>query len=228
METLGERIARLRKAAGHSQSALAALCGWENGQARIGNYERNTREPNISDLRQIASALSVSLMTLIEGEELNRIAESTTPYGYAPTTLDYALIPQHSAQGSAGNGQMNDHVEVVGGLVFKRAWLKRMNLREHNLQVIYVQGHSMEPTVCDSDVVLIDHSQTTPQDGRIYLLRKHDSELIIKRLIQTMTGGWIIRSDNDDKRTFPDQPISDSEIDQVQIIARVVWHGGAL
>lgn len=228
METLGERIARLRKAAGHSQTALASLCGWENGQARIGNYERDTREPNISDLRQIANALSVSLMTLIEGENQNQVNESSAPYGHSPSTLDYALIPQHSAHGSAGNGQFNDHAEVIGGLVFKRAWLKRMNLREQNLQVIYVQGHSMEPTISDADVVLIDQSQTTPHDGRIYLIRKHDGELIIKRLIQTMTGGWIIRSDNDDKRSYPDQPITDSEIDQVQIIARVVWHGGAL
>lgn len=103
-----------------------------------------------------------------------------------------------------------------------------MNLRERNLHVIYVQGHSMEPTVCDGDVVLLDESQTQARDRRIYALRKPDGELIIKRLIQSLTGGWIIRSDNEDKRAYPDQPVSDADLEQLCIVGRVVWHGGAL
>ena len=123
---------------------------------------------------------------------------------------------------------MNDHVEVKGGLVFKRAWLTRMSLKERNLHVIYVEGHSMEPTISDGDVLLFDESQTAPKDGRIYVLCKPDGQLIIKRLIQSITGGWIIRSDNEDKRTYPDQPVADSEIEHVSIVGRAVWHGGAL
>lgn len=228
METLGTRISNLRKAQGLSQAALGLLCGWENGQARVGNYERGTREPSIGDLRLIASALGVTLMSIIDDENTHSIAESKGHYGHTPAIHDYALIPQYSVQGAAGNGQINDHVEITGGLVFKRAWLARMHLREQNLHVIYVCGHSMEPTVSDADVVLIDQSQTTPRDGRIFVIRKPDGELIIKRLIQSITGGWLIRSDNDDKRTYPDQPISETDIDQLQIVGRVVWHGGAL
>ena len=86
----------------------------------------------------------------------------------------------------------------------------------------------MEPTICDGDVVLLDESQTTPRDSRIFAILKGNGELIIKRLIQPVTGGWVIRSDNDDKRIYPDHPISDSEIDSLKIVGRVVWHGGAL
>ena len=228
METLGQRIARLRHRRSLSQIALGALCGWENGQARIGNYERDQREPNITDLRSLAGALGVTLMELIEGDNYDSAKVQEDQHEYSPATHDYALIPQYSASGAAGNGYTNDHVEVKGGLVFKRAWLSRMALRERNLHVIYVQGHSMEPTICDADVVLIDQSQSEPRDGRVYAIRKPNGELIIKRLIQSITGGWIIRSDNDDKRAYPDQPISESDIDQLQIIGRVVWHGGAL
>lgn len=227
METLGKRISRLRRALGLSQTALADACGWDNGQARIGNYERDKREPSLSDLRTLSNALGTSLADLIEGST-GEVAEESEAYGYSPGAQDYALVPQYTASGAAGNGQMNDHVEVKGGLVFKRAWLSRMGLRERNLHVIYVQGHSMEPTVCDGDVVLLDESQTTPRDGRIFAILKGDGELIIKRLIQSLTGGWLIRSDNEDKRAYPDQPISDSDIDQLQIVGRVVWHGGAL
>ncbi|MBN1079808.1 hypothetical protein JNO13_02730 [Pseudomonas sp. 1079] len=57
---------------------------------------------------------------------------------------------------------------------------------------------------------------------------KPDGELIIKRLAQSMTGGWIIRSDNEDKRQYPDEAASDNEIGHLKIVGRIVWHGGAL
>lgn len=228
METLGKRIARLRRLKKLSQASLGELCGWEKGQARIGNYERDQREPSLTDLRLLAKSLGVSLTELIEGKPTSSVEEEVSPYGYTPSVQDYALIPQYTALCSAGDGQLNDHVEVKGGLVFKRAWLSRMSLREHNLHVIYAQGQSMEPTIFDGDVVLLDHSQTEPKDGRIYVIRKPGGELIIKRLIQAITGGWIIRSDNDDKRAFPDQPISTTDIEHIQIVGRAVWHGGAL
>lgn len=226
METLGQRIARIRRTRDLSQTELANQCGWENGQARIGNYERDKREPSLSDLRNLATALRVTLMDLVEGNNDGAVSEETGTY--SPSAQDYALIPQYTAQGAAGNGHYNDHVEITGGLVFKRAWLARMSLRERHLHVIYVSGHSMEPTISDSDVVLVDESQTTPKDGRIYAIRKPDGELIIKRLVQTVTGGWLIRSDNDDKRSYPDQPVSETEIENIHIVGRIVWHGGAL
>ena len=68
METLGKRIARLRKAKNLSQTELATACGWENGQARVGNYELDKREPTLSNLRTIADALGTTLMHLVEGD----------------------------------------------------------------------------------------------------------------------------------------------------------------
>lgn len=226
METLGSRIKNRRLALGLSQKTLGEHCGWDNGQARIGNYEKDKREPTLSDLRLIASALGVTLMELVESG--NRIAERGTAYGHSPSDDEYAMVPQYTAKASAGNGQFNDHVEVNGGLVFKRAWLARLGLRERTLHVIYVHGCSMEPTISDGDVVLIDESQIEPKDGRIYAILKADGEVIIKRLVESFTGGWLVRSDNADKRAFPDQPVSDSDIEHIQIIGRVVWHGGAL
>ena len=50
---LGERIKTARKAAGLTQAALAALCGWDP-PSRLGNYEQGIREPSLADLRLIA------------------------------------------------------------------------------------------------------------------------------------------------------------------------------
>ena len=65
--TLGARIREARQARGASQAALSELCGWENGQGRIGNYERNEREPSLSDIRRIAEQTGVRLEWLLTG-----------------------------------------------------------------------------------------------------------------------------------------------------------------
>lgn len=58
--TLGERIRTARQAAGFtSQLALAQACGWDSA-SRIGNYEQDTREPSLADLRLIAEATKAS------------------------------------------------------------------------------------------------------------------------------------------------------------------------
>ena len=145
----------------------------------------------------------------------------------APSEKDYALIPQYTAKGSAGNGHLNEHVEVKGGLAFKRDWLARLGVKEHRCSVIYAQGVSMEPTLGDGEVVLLDHDDTEPRDGKIYLLQRGDGELIIKRLVKQMSG-WAIRSDNEDKRRFPDEAISADSLSSIQIVGRVVWRGGGL
>lgn len=145
----------------------------------------------------------------------------------SPSTDDYASIPQYTARGSAGNGHLNDHVEVKGGLAFKREWLSRLGVKENRCSVIYAQGSSMEPSIFDDEVVLINHDETTPRDGKVYLIRRPDGEIIIKRLVRTMNG-WLIRSDNDDKRRFPDEIIDSNDLLQVEIIGRVVWRGGGM
>jgi phage repressor protein C with HTH and peptisase S24 domain len=216
--TLGQRIAHFRNKAGLTQEQLAAACGWES-KSRIGNYERDTREPSLEDLRAIASALGITLFDLVSDD-----VPTTGPSAVS----DHALIPQYTAKGSAGNGHSNEHVEVRGGLMFKRDWLRRMGLKDPNLRVIYTTGSSMYPTLCDGDAVLLDLSQTAPADGRIYALLTPEGELIIKRLVRTIAGTWLIRSDNEDKRLYPDQVASDTEVGHLLILGRIVWHGGAV
>lgn len=167
----------------------------------------------------MAKVLGISLSELI-GDD------TTTPL--SPSTEDYALIPQYDAQASAGSGILREHVEIKGGLVFKRDWLSRAGLKERNLHVIYADGMSMEPTINNGDVLLVDTSQIEPKSRCVYAIRRPDNSISVKRLIRSTTSGWLIRSDNEDKRKYPDEIATDSEIGELSIIGRVVWHGGAL
>lgn len=144
-----------------------------------------------------------------------------------PSEDDYAVIEQFTAKCAAGKGYLNDHVEVKGGMAFKRSWLERMGLNPEHCSVLETSGQSMEPSINDGEIVLINHHDISLKDGKIYLLRRYDGEIIIKRLVKSMSG-WLIRSDNADKMKYPDETISNSEIEQIEIIGRVVWHGGAL
>lgn len=223
MNTLPIRLKALReqRTPKLSQRALGEACGWDSksAQARIGNYENGSREPNLSDLEKLARALNTSIAYLVGESDTPRTGEESGAY---------TVIPQYTAKGSAGPGYENDHVEVKGGLVFKRDWLKRMGLKAENLRVIYASGTSMEPTIADGDVLLIDESQTNPANGKIYAISRPDGDISIKRLIRQLTGGWLIRSDNANKAAYPDEPATDSEIGHISVIGRVVWHGGAL
>lgn len=226
MNTLGSRIKSLREALRPttSQRALGEMCGWEGpgAQARIGNYEKNIREPSIADLRRLAAALGTTVAYLVgEVDERGRGTVAEAPAGYA-------VIPQYTAIGSAGAGYDNGHVEIKGGLVFKQDWLKRMGLKVDDLSAFYAEGMSMYPTIADGDVLLLDRSAQQPVSGKIYALCRPNGDISIKRLIQTHTQGWIIRSDNPDKVTYADEPATDTEIGHLQIEGRIVWHAGTL
>ena len=214
---ISQRIAHAIRHSIKKPKELAAMTGLS--AARISQLGNGDGSIKAEHLYQLAQGTGFSPEWIATGHGPKRLSEQPG---------DFAIIPQYTARGSAGNGHMNDHVEVKGGLVFKKDWLQRMALKEEHLSVIYCQGNSMEPTLADADVLLIDESQCAPQSRKIYAIRRPDGEISIKRLIHTMTQGWIIRSDNPDKACYPDEPASDSSIGHLAIIGRVVWHGGAL
>ena len=66
-ETLGDRIARLRRALGWNQSDLAARVGCKPSQ--ISKYERNAYEPRLATLTRLAAVFGTSTDYLLTGRE---------------------------------------------------------------------------------------------------------------------------------------------------------------
>lgn len=140
----------------------------------------------------------------------------------------YTGVLQLTARGSTGDGDDNPHVEIRGVMAFKSSWLRANNLNQRHLDVIYANGHSMEPTINDGDVLLVDESKIEPKDGQIFAMQSATKGTIVKRLVKSDIEGWIIRSDNSDKARYGDEVLRDGEINEVRIIGRVVWRGGML
>lgn len=157
-------------------------------------------------------------------------ANSPFPVGGDAEAVEdkYAHVPQYSAKAAAGIGHENPHVESLATLAFKRDWLRTKGVKAETLIVIYADGDSMWPTINDHDVLLLDTSKTEPVDGQVFVLTSADKGSIVKRLVKTPLGGWILRSDNDDCDDYADIVLARSELNEHRIIGKVIWRGGDL
>ncbi|MEQ6329222.1 S24 family peptidase [Pseudomonas chengduensis] len=217
-----ERIARAVSLSGKKKGEIASLCGVAPSSVTqwISGESKGLKPENLFALAK-ATGFNAMWLAIGQGDERDEEAHS-------PAQDAYALIPQYSAKGDCGDGYLNDHVEIKGGLAFKRDWLKRMGAKPENLFVIYAEGASMEPYIFDGDVVLFDWSDTNPRDRQAYAIRRPDGGISIKRINQLLSGAWVIRSDNPDKAAYPDEPVTESVLHDMPILGRVIWRGGAM
>lgn len=215
----GVRLAKIAKV------TPKACSKWLNGESMPGGAK----------MLALASALSVRLEWLEYGRgEMRETTVSPSEERVPPRSFDladdksYTGVLQLTARGSTGNGEDNSHVEIRGVMAFKSEWLRANHLNQRHLDVIYANGHSMEPTINDGDVLLIDESKIEPKDGQIFAMQSASKGTIVKRLVKSDFDGWIIRSDNPDKARYGDETLRDGEINEIRIIGRVVWRGGML
>ncbi len=93
MNTLGSRIKHYRELRKISQRELALACGWAS-QSRIGNYEKDTREPSLDDVKAIAAVLKIAPEHLLLGRPQNDSGMQNFQAALQPTreVKEYPLI----------------------------------------------------------------------------------------------------------------------------------------
>ena len=135
---------------------------------------------------------------------------------------DLIEIPLLDVRASAGHGAMTEVEARHARFGFDEKWLKQLTAsRPASLSVIRVEGDSMEPTLSDSDEVMVDLSDTGQRlrDG-IYVIRSDDA-LVVKRVALGPQGRQIsIVSDN---QAYPSW--HDVDRRSIHIIGRVLWFG---
>jgi transcriptional regulator with XRE-family HTH domain len=228
-----------------NQSEVGAKCGWNSPQSTVSQYLNGKVALNLDALVKLAEVLEIEpweisptlaggIKRVTGGASIaaGGVSTANTPFPVGGDTEaaedKYAHIPQYSAKAAAGLGHENPHVESIATLAFKLDWLRTKGVKADNLVVIYAEGESMWPTINDHDVLLVDKSKIEPANGHVFVLSSTDKGAIVKRLIQSPLGGWIIRSDNEDKQEFGDLMLSRSDVNEHRIIGRVIWRGGDL
>lgn len=135
---------------------------------------------------------------------------------------DFILVPRYDVNASAGPGAALYSEQIVDHLAFKRKWIKDMGLQEGSLALVTAKGDSMEPTIRDGSLLLVDMREGFPKSDGVYILR-FNSDLVAKR-IQILVGGDIkIKSDNP---RYEEQHLTHHQAEiSLKVVGKVVWGG---
>jgi phage repressor protein C with HTH and peptisase S24 domain len=139
--------------------------------------------------------------------------------GHAPS--DFALVPRLDIQASAGNGRIAIHEEPLEYLAFQADWLRRRGVNPDAARILTARGDSMEETIRDGDVLLVDTSVNRIRDNSIYVVVYGDM-VLVKRIHGRMNGSLQLISDNP---RYPAEEVSAGEVDHLNIAGRVMWFG---
>lgn len=86
-------------------------------------------------------------------------------------------------------------------IFFRADWMRERGFKPAALLAHKVRGHSMEPSLFDGDLVVINIADTEPKDGEVFAVN-YEGEAVIKRLVRD-AGSWWLTSDNPDQRRYP-------------------------
>ncbi len=210
-EALGSRLRAMR--GGRGRGEVAAYLGRHANT--IAKFERGDAVPDAWELVRLSRLYETPLERLLDvGAEL--------PASIDTSSREFVLVPEYGVRASAGLGAFVGSEDIVGRFAFRRSWLDARGIRAESLAVVSAEGDSMEPTVRDSDILLVDTSVQTVRADGIYLIEK-SGELRCKRL-QTLVGGGVkIRSDNPKYET---EEVSADHAELLRVVAKVIWIGG--
>ncbi|MDQ2762678.1 MAG: helix-turn-helix domain-containing protein [Pseudomonadota bacterium] len=215
---LGDRLAERMKARGVSQAGLARAVGVS--QPTISAiFNGDTRRPK--HLREIAIELETTEAWLLgETDDPDYGAISSNDRDALAEKLGLWLVPEMEMNLAMGSGSFMDVLEQRGVRAFDREWLR--GISAGNVGKLFVaqgDGDSMEPTLRDGDVVLIDGSQQAiDRPERIWAI-SYGGLGMIKRVRSLPDGRHELMSDNQSVR-----PIVASQ-GELHILGRVIWIG---
>lgn len=215
---MGERLAARMKELGMSQSALARAIGVSQPTISAifnGGVQRTKH------LRDIAIHLDTTEAWLLgETDDPNEGALRSTDKQAIAEKLGLWLVPEMEMSFAMGSGSFLEVFEQRGNRAFDREWLRTVSAG--NLDKLFVaqgDGDSMEPTLRDGDIVLIDGSQRViDRPDRIWAVT-YGGLGMIKRVRRLPGGTFELMSDNASVR-----PIAANE-DEMHVVGRVVWIG---
>lgn len=135
---------------------------------------------------------------------------------------DNDLVPIYNVSASAGYGALvSDHEEIVDRLSFPPGYLRKItSSHPKNLAIIGVKGKSMEPTLSDDDIVMVDISKTDLSYDGLFVVRDGGDSLLVKRISRGSRRGTVVLvSDN------PQYPNQERAFEEIDVVGKVIWKG---
>lgn len=212
-----KQIERWMVAQGFNRRSLALSAGMNHTAVRD-ILSGKTSNPRSDTVDRLAAALGIDTVTLLtslpEDAGIMRVGLDKE----APD--ESALVPVYDVQASAGHGAFVEYEAQAYGLAFPPDYLGKLTRSSpKNLAIISVKGESMEPTLLDDDIVLLDMSKLSLGFDGLFVL-SFDETLHVKRVGRSARPGHItIISDH------PKYPAIERAISDTKVVGKVLWYG---
>lgn len=189
--------------------------------------------PGVDKVVAIAEAKEVSLDWLARGvgpmkldlqEDAPASGGGMLMIPQAGSAEGFALVPRLDIQASAGNGRVALSEEPLEYLAFQAAWLRGRGINPASARILTARGDSMEETIRDGDVLLVDTSIDRVRDNSIYVVILGDM-VLVKRIHGRINGSLQLISDNP---RYPAEEVPKGEVDQLHVAGRVAWYGRSI
>lgn len=138
---------------------------------------------------------------------------------------DFRLIPRLEVTAAAGPGSIVEYEQPVEMLAFRADWLRSRGINPLTAHVLTARGDSMEPTIRDGDILLVDSSIDRVMDNAIYVLF-YAGRTLVKRVQLRLDGSVVLKSDNKD--IFDDEAVPAAEVAGLNVAGRVMWYGRSI
>ena len=196
-----------------------------------GKWLKGEAIPETSKLPLLASFLGVSTEWLMNGSgsPVNnggiRIAPIEFRSGESkPTNVRIPIYKDIKA--SCGAGIENFLEDISEYLDIDPYILKIMGIqtKPENLRIIYSAEYSMYPTVAPDSPLFVDISDKDPnalKNGDVYVFT-HNHELRMQRIFVSYVSNTVrLSSDNPDKNRYPDEFITNEQLNEINFVGRL-------
>lgn len=214
-------LAAWRKHRNLSQDDLAEAIG--TTKSMYGKLERGERTLDTDWLAKLGRALKCEPYEILASSPGDTPTSTPSIGSLEDFAAEHglALIEEVDLALGMGATYLDDaNPEVLGIVPFRSDWLAGLyDGPVERLKVVRGKGDSMQPTILDGDIVLVDtaHRRIDDQD-RIWALAYGELG-VIRRVRVTPRGTWMLMPDNQVVR--PDE-VTDGE---AAVIGRVIWIG---
>lgn len=168
--SIKERIRALLK----GRTTREAAKDWDIPLSTLGTYLSRGTMPSLDKAFNIANREGVSLEWLVTG--------TNEQPNLTPINRDIVEVFQYDFKASAGAGCLVVSENPVAKFELSKEWLTKQGLSGKQLTVVPVYGDSMETTLMDEDLMLVELIEDPKQARDGICVFRIDDEVMVKRL----------------------------------------------
>ena len=213
-----ELIRNMRRGRVPSVERFCALCDVLNLEFYVGpKYSQKSPSVRaVSERQTIPGMLEEIISRLPPRKTLKQTSKHGKSYEDSKSANVYR-IPVIETDTTINDISTNNKKRAVGYISFQESWFNGQGLNPEYCLIVQILDHSMEPTIANHSMVLVDLSRYRRLQERIYAIRIGGS-LIVRRLTK-IKDKWQIISDHSKSKPVP-FPSSAEIIGEVRWMAK--------